>query len=378
MELYNHVPDYDVTSILDKLADDKDYMEMTKRDLSFLCGMLRDKMPKKVVEIGVAAGFTTNVIQACLDELECDCEMYSVDYSKKYYRNNSRETGFLTTDVPERIKYQRCYGGVVSEYIEDICSDGTKIDFLIIDTVHSVPGEIIDFIVCLPYLTENCIVVLHDVGLNHLLIGLTFEYATKLLFDVVRGKKFFENNNTDEIDNIAAIMVTQDTYDNIVDVFSCLSITWQYHPGENELTSYKKIIKKEYNEKLYSMFCRIIDIQKNTYSVCCIRDFFKTDLRELVKKWLQADNVVIYGCGYYGKKVASFAIANRMPVSAIVISDDQLIPDSKEYCGIPIYHISDLNSKYENISVIMGVSDDYRDICQQNLEKLKIGYNIIS
>ena len=378
MKLHNHVSDYDVTNILNKLADDKDYMEMTKRDLSFLCGMLRDKMPKKVVEIGVAAGFTTNVIQTCLEELECDCEMYSVDYSRKYYRDNSKETGFLTTDVPERIKYKRCYGGVVSEFIEDICSDGIKIDFLIIDTVHSVPGEILDFIVCLPYLTDNCIVVLHDVGLNHLSNGLSYQYVTKLLFDVASGKKYFEDNITDEIDNIAAIMITEDTYDNIVDVFSCLSITWQYLPGEDELTSYKKIIKKEYNEKLNSMFCRIIDIQKNTFSVNFIKDFFKNDYNTLIKRWRQAGEVVIYGCGYYGRKIVSFANANRMPVSAIVISDDQLIPDSKEYCGIPIYHISDLNSKYENINVIIGVGDDYRDICQRNLEKLKIQYTVIS
>ena len=49
--------------------------------------------------------------------------------------------------------------GINPDVIDEIGSD---IDFLILDTLHIVPGEILDFLVCLPYLTKDAIVVLHD------------------------------------------------------------------------------------------------------------------------------------------------------------------------------------------------------------------------
>ena len=51
------------------------------------------------------------------------------------------------------------------------------IDFIIIDTVHFMPGEFLTFLTALPQLKDGCIVVLHDIHLN--MVG--FEYIIKLL-----------------------------------------------------------------------------------------------------------------------------------------------------------------------------------------------------
>ncbi|MBR1831856.1 MAG: class I SAM-dependent methyltransferase [Ruminiclostridium sp.] len=378
MKKHKHISYYDITNILCKLENNKSFMEMTERDLRFLCGLLRDKMPKKVVEIGVAAGFTTNVILTCLHDLKCNCDMYSVDYSKYYYRDMTKETGFLTQSIPDNIKYRKYFGNIIAEFIDDICSDNKKIDFLIIDTTHSVPGEIIDFIVCLPYLADECIVVLHDVGLNHLSNGMPYQYATRLLFDSATGVKYFEDNTTDEIDNIAAIKITNDTFDNIVDVFSCLSITWQYMLSNTDIDNYGRIIKRHYSDYFYSMYIKITSIQKKTFSIDFARKFFKSDFNLIYSKWNQSEDVVVYGFGYYGKEVIGFAQINNLPISAIVISDDQTLPENGEFNEIPIYHISDLNDKYESVSVIMGVGDEYRKICLHNLDLLKIEYKLLA
>ena len=43
-------------------AQTKFVCEMDSYDLAFLCGMIKNKEPKKLVEIGVAEGGTTAVI----------------------------------------------------------------------------------------------------------------------------------------------------------------------------------------------------------------------------------------------------------------------------------------------------------------------------
>ena len=68
--------------------------EMTEWELAFLCGLIKKYKPKKLLEIGVAAGGTTAILLNCLDCLNLKSEFYSVDYSKKFYRDPKYNTGF--------------------------------------------------------------------------------------------------------------------------------------------------------------------------------------------------------------------------------------------------------------------------------------------
>ena len=67
--------------------------EMSEFDSSFLCGLIRKYMPKKIVEVGVAAGGTTAIILQCLALLKHNenCEVYSVDLNEKFYRGNGKK-----------------------------------------------------------------------------------------------------------------------------------------------------------------------------------------------------------------------------------------------------------------------------------------------
>ena len=56
VELY-HEP----TVILEQLSE-KNKSKMTERELAFVCGLIKERRPKKIVEIGVAAGATSSVI----------------------------------------------------------------------------------------------------------------------------------------------------------------------------------------------------------------------------------------------------------------------------------------------------------------------------
>ena len=52
-------------------------------------------------------------------------------------------------------------GNIATEFIEKI---GKNIDMVFIDTAHYEPGEILDFLIILPFLKEKAIVILHDIA----------------------------------------------------------------------------------------------------------------------------------------------------------------------------------------------------------------------
>lgn len=55
-------------------------------------------------------------------------------------------------------------GGITSEFIETI---GDGIDLAFIDTVHYIPGEMLDWLMILPFLKNEAVVILHDVFIHY-------------------------------------------------------------------------------------------------------------------------------------------------------------------------------------------------------------------
>lgn len=81
---------YEPISILD-LLQARSKVEMSPRQLAFLCGLIKEYKPQKIVEIGVAAGGTSSVILNCISLLGLETEMYSIDLSPYYYRDRSKK-----------------------------------------------------------------------------------------------------------------------------------------------------------------------------------------------------------------------------------------------------------------------------------------------
>ena len=91
---------YEPLRILEK---NKAFVEMTTEEMAFICGIIREKKPKKIVEIGVAAGVTTSVILNCLKLLNmAGTAFYSVDKRKEYYRDSSKQVGYVLNYLGKR------------------------------------------------------------------------------------------------------------------------------------------------------------------------------------------------------------------------------------------------------------------------------------
>lgn len=337
------------------------FSEMTKEQTGFLCGLIKEKKPKKIVEVGVAAGGTTCIILKCMEMLELsNTKMYSVDLSDFYYKDATKKTGYMLEQFKNGLKmygnHTLLTGKFLAERIDMIAPD-RDIDFLILDTVHSLPGELLDFILCFPYLKERATVVLHDIRLNHQ-DGEFRAFATKIVFDVVTAEKYIlwkktqDCNQIMEIDSIGAFDIIDDTLKYIANLFSALTITWEYPPGDYALDTYRKVVSKNYNAECMQMWDSSIKMQKETIVAKYIledRGGIK-QFTDLNKKWNAAPKVCIYGFGYKGKMYLQYAAQKGLRVDAIVLSDHQ--PDGDDHAVPPVIGISELSFSRDECSFI--------------------------
>lgn len=240
--------------------------QMSEFESAFISGLIKQYKPKTVIEIGVAAGGSTAII---LESLESYCKsykLYSFDLNLKVYGDSKNSIGYLCNQYKKnrpltKGSHELIYGKYAPESIELIESE---CDFMIIDTAHVLPGEILDFLAFYPILNPNAIVVLHDAVLNHLGTRPDRQFATKILFDVISAEKFvnFDKSNNYFFPNIVAFQLNSTSRNSLIDVISSLSITWEYLPSEYELQIYDNEIRKHYSPMEYKVWQSNILFQK--------------------------------------------------------------------------------------------------------------------
>lgn len=236
--------------------------QMSIEDHGFLSGLIRELRPRKVLEVGTAYGGTTSLIVKSLELLEQPCEMISVDI-KEIYRGKETGCVFKRQPEPQYVKHSFMLGRELPYIIDDI---GGGWDLVILDTMHKVPGEILDFLAVMPHLSDNGTVVLHDIMLSNrriFLRGMTGialqETATKILFASASGEKYYNFKCDDSRDliskySIAAIKVNGDTFRNAADIFFSLSHIWSYKLPAELIAAYRGLYARHYGDRCIEMF----------------------------------------------------------------------------------------------------------------------------
>lgn len=246
--------------------------EITEFQASFLCGAIRESKPKKILEVGTSAGGSTCVMMNALNLMEDgkNAEIYTVDLSETYYRDRNKETGYLADYYSQKLgflNYHKYTGGIVSEVIEEI---GEGIDFLYLDAAHVSPGEILDFIVCYPFLASRASVVLHDVSLMHKYRNLGYDItANALLFASVVADKilnFDKCGYTGDYPNIGGFICTEDTGKYIENVFLSLFTKWHYLLTDDQDETIRRIITMKYSKELLDLYDMAVNINKYSFN----------------------------------------------------------------------------------------------------------------
>lgn len=240
----------DEITYLNKLTDQKNYLkfsEMVDQDRNFLNSLILRLKPKKIVEIGVSKGGSSGIILNAVKDIS-GAHLYSVDLSKKCYSMPHKLTGFFMDEFPDlKKKWTLLTGGTIYDFADQI---GDNIDLALIDTVHSNPGEILDFLGILPYLKKDATVIFHDTNLQ------AASYKSKCstnntLMSAISGEKLIPDNQPFSgmegfLNNIGAIKLNTDSFKNIYNVFNLLALHWEYMPTKDQLRKMIHFFKKSY------------------------------------------------------------------------------------------------------------------------------------
>ena len=261
-------------NVLDELLELKFYSQNSYLDKCFLNGVIRKLKPKKVLELGVAAGGTSLIILNALKDIPGSF-LYSSDISEKLYDDNTKLTGHEVKDnCPDLMKNWKLYtGNVIGEYIEEI---GDGIDLAFIDTNHVAPGEMLDVLMVLPFLKENATIVFHDTNLHQ--YGwksgrscsrrnrrCASSYTNGLVINYLRGDIYypkFVNKRYDDV-NIGAIKLSPNQKQYYFQYINILSIQWDYFPVESDMNIARKIISKYYGEKNLELYDMVVQANKD-------------------------------------------------------------------------------------------------------------------
>ena len=130
--------------------------QMYNNDREFLNGIIRKFRPHKILEIGVCYGGSSIIMLNAINDFK-DSKLYSIDLD-----SNENVGKCVYKYFPDFVKKWELFkGNVASNFMKKI---GDNIDMVFIDTAHFEPGEILDFLIVLPFLKEGAIIIIHDIG----------------------------------------------------------------------------------------------------------------------------------------------------------------------------------------------------------------------
>ncbi len=256
--------------IFSKMEFPENEPEMTIEESAFLSGLINEYKPKTVVEVGVAGGGTSAIILQCLENNRKKYDFYAVDISERLYKDNTKKTGYLGEEASKilELKYGTIsimLGKPLVYFLSEIVKMG-KIDFVLLDTMHMIPGEILDFLLVFPFLSDGAIVCLHDISLNVRSALRINEIATNALFNSVVADKIINYNLvSDEMDtypNIAAFRINKDTRKYITNIFGLLLFNWEYMLSKEIVGKYRDEYVNNYDRECIEIFDRSYMINK--------------------------------------------------------------------------------------------------------------------
>ena len=233
----------------------------------FINGIIRKYKPKKCLEIGVAAGGSSIIILNAIKDIN-NSFLISLDLNTALYCDNKFKTGYTVYKYfPELTKKWKLYTGEQSHKFLDKLN--LKYDFLLLDTAHSSPGELINIIEVLPFLEDNAIIVLHDIMFhfpsNNYLKIKKFHPSNIYLMAALFGDKIIMENKKKKIENIGAIHLYPNQKKYYLNYFLLLMAPWEYMPNEKHIQELREFIKKYYKEEKYlNVFNKAVE-ENNIY-----------------------------------------------------------------------------------------------------------------
>jgi len=344
------------------------FYQMHEIERKFIHGLVRFLKPKRILEIGVYKGGGTAILLNAIKDFK-DCKVVSIDLEK------GDKIGCFPKKMFSKTKNWKLFDGKdPSEIMGKIGGASTPFDFCVLDTAHIHPIESLNFLTVLHFLSDNAVVVIHDLieftatsGNVPAQISHGTCFANKLLFDCLCGTKLkIKDDNylnsgywglpgiAPTSGNIGAVQITKDTKKYIQDVFSMLLFPWGLLPNPKHLKMIQNICKKHYSKENLKEFCYAVNLNlkfiKNRYSY-----INSNKIEEMSEQIENARNIIFYGAGANCKKLIDKTKESkeRMPSEIWDINSN-----IKNIQGIAVKQPDFTNKeKYKNSVIVITIRD---------------------
>ncbi|GHU41379.1 hypothetical protein FACS1894111_03580 [Clostridia bacterium] len=249
---------------------------MSPDERYFLNGLLAYYKPTNVLELGVNFGEGSaqilhnirNTPEAKLTSIDlAEFAFYNeiIDEKKNTKRGVISDEpigkfAFTHPDLPLD-KWTLVTGKDPSEVIAGLDNSKDGYDFLVLDTAHLHPIELLNFLCVLPYLRDGAIVVLHDITLFALYIP-PYAFACRQLFGAVVAERIQLNSR---FSNIGAFQVSADTRKYIQNVFESLVLPWEIDPRNVRTSAIATLLNEHYALKELSVFREALRLNMHYY-----------------------------------------------------------------------------------------------------------------
>lgn len=350
--------------IFEKIGERKS--ELSDESLGFICGLIKETSPRKIVEVGVSAGGTSCVILNCLQKLNLDSKLYSVDVSYTYHFDTSKTCGYQIANAAEYLNNIGNHRLILGKNIAQVIDKeiGRGIDMLILDTTHYLPGELLDFLVCFPYLSQQAVIILDDLTFAHSGEN-TNAIATKVLYDLIVADKVFPKGVV--YPKMGVAFLNADTWKYKLDYFSGLLTPWWYELMPEEIESYRDIVKKQYGRDELLLFDEAVKINLGTLKK---KKGIKSEIDKLFKICENETFVLIYGAGQRGAALGTFLKERTNANIGYIISDGRN-KEEFEKDGFPLYYLSEIIGYKGKYQILVAAADNEVRI---NLASYNIDY----
>lgn len=252
--------------ITEKMINHSDW-QLLYNEPYFINGIIRKYKPKKCLEIGVAYGGSTIIILNAIKDIK-DSFLVSLDLFTNLYCDTKLKTGCRVNEYfPELTKKWKLLTGEQPHKFLDKLN--IKFDFLLLDTMHQTPGELINIIEVLPFLEDNAIIVLHDV-MFHLPSNqyfspryVKYHPSNIFLMTALSGEKVIIKDKDKGAENIGAIFLEPNQERFYLNYFLLLLTPWEYMPSEKYINELREFIIKYYKKDIYLLlFNRAVEENK--------------------------------------------------------------------------------------------------------------------
>lgn len=234
-------------SILDKL-ESKSQKSLSDDNLNWICSLIEKYKPKRILEIGVSTGGSTSVYLNCIKELGLNCELVSVDSETiALYKKGKPAIGSEVYALKDYLDLKD-FKLITGKFLPEVSDSIGLFDMVIMDTIHFVPGEVLDLLCLKNNVHKGTILVLDDINIESRYPDLYEENlnsssSNPMILSAVNGTLLFADTNFPEIGGV----ILSDAIDENR-LLLCLCHKWNSDILESKHKYFRKI-KELYGEE---------------------------------------------------------------------------------------------------------------------------------